>query len=77
MSTSQEAANNVAIEWRGHVLFLLLSCHMLQAKEDALQRELYTTRLALIQQVCHHCSHTNAERPDDVVSDITSKSFWS
>jgi hypothetical protein len=44
---------------------------MLQAKEDALQRELYTTRLALIQQVCHHCSHTNAERPDDVVSGIT------
>lgn len=45
--------------------------YMLQAKEDALQRELYTTRLALIQQVCHHCSHTNAERPDDVVSDTT------
>ncbi|KDR18504.1 myotubularin-related protein 3-like isoform X3 [Zootermopsis nevadensis] len=36
-----------------------------RAKEDALQRELYTTRLALIQQVCHHCNHTNAERPDD------------
>ncbi|XP_069700991.1 phosphatidylinositol-3,5-bisphosphate 3-phosphatase MTMR3 isoform X2 [Periplaneta americana] len=39
-----------------------------RAKEDALQRELHTTRLALIQQVCHHCSHTNAERPDDVGS---------
>ncbi|XP_023704302.1 myotubularin-related protein 3 isoform X4 [Cryptotermes secundus] len=39
-----------------------------KAKEDALQRELYTTRLALIQQVCHHCNHTNAERPDDVGS---------
>ncbi|PSN38099.1 Myotubularin-related protein 3 [Blattella germanica] len=39
-----------------------------RAKEDALQRELHTTRLALIQQVCHHCSHANAERPDDVGS---------
>ncbi|GFG28834.1 hypothetical protein Cfor_03049 [Coptotermes formosanus] len=39
-----------------------------KAKEDALQQELHTTRLALLHQVCHHCSHTNAERPDDVGS---------
>nr|CAD7201001.1 unnamed protein product [Timema douglasi] len=36
-----------------------------RAKEDALKQELYTTRLALIHQVCHHCSHANADRPDD------------
>ncbi|KAJ9581268.1 hypothetical protein L9F63_023540 [Diploptera punctata] len=39
-----------------------------RAKEDALQRELHTTRVALVKQVCHHCSHTNPERPDDVGS---------
>ncbi|XP_065333653.1 myotubularin-related protein 3 isoform X1 [Cloeon dipterum] len=27
-----------------------------QSQVDALQRELHTTRMALIQQVCHHCS---------------------
>jgi myotubularin-related protein 3/4 len=53
------------------LVFLLLYFCMLQAKEDALQRELHTTRQALIRQVCHHCNHTNAERPDDVVSDVT------
>jgi hypothetical protein len=44
---------------------------MLQSQVDALQRELHTTRLALIQQVCHHCGpgHSNGEhRADDTVS---------
>ena len=50
---------------------------MLQAKEDALQQELHTTRIALLHQVCHHCSHTNAERPDDVVSDIAANRLYS
>ncbi|XP_067014667.2 myotubularin-related protein 3 isoform X2 [Anabrus simplex] len=39
-----------------------------RAKEESLQRELHTTRLALIQQVCHHCNHNTADRPDDVGS---------
>lgn len=44
---------------------------LFQAKELALERELHTTRLALLQQVCHQCIHTNnAERPDDDVSHI-------
>jgi len=50
---------------------------MLQAKEDALQQELHTTRIALLHQVCHHCSHTNAERPDDVVSDVATNRLYS
>jgi len=50
---------------------------VLQAKEDALQQELHTTRIALLHQVCHHCSHTNAERPDDVVSDIAPNRLYS
>ena len=32
-----------------------------KSKEQALERELHTTRLALIQQVCHHCPRTNIE----------------
>ncbi|XP_049792985.1 myotubularin-related protein 3 isoform X1 [Schistocerca nitens] len=39
-----------------------------KAKEESLQRELHTTRLALMQQVCHQCNQTNIERPDDVGS---------
>lgn len=39
-----------------------------RAREEALQRELHTTRLALVQQVCHHCNHGNGERPDDAGS---------
>jgi hypothetical protein len=50
---------------------------VLQAKEDALQQELHTTRIALLHQVCHHCSHTNAERPDDVVSDVATNRLYS
>nr|CAD7431577.1 unnamed protein product [Timema monikensis] len=42
-----------------------LAPRLIHAKEDALKQELYTTRLALIHQVCHHCSHANADRPDD------------
>ncbi|KAG8233522.1 hypothetical protein J437_LFUL013646, partial [Ladona fulva] len=37
-------------------------------KVEALQRELQTTRRALIQQVCHHCNHGPAERHDDTGS---------
>lgn len=33
--------------------------YLIQAKELALERELRTTRLALLQQVCHQCSHGN------------------
>ncbi|GLH01661.1 Uncharacterized protein GBIM_07751 [Gryllus bimaculatus] len=39
-----------------------------RAREEALQRELHTTRLALVQQVCHHCNHGGGERPDDAGS---------
>ncbi|KAK6620975.1 hypothetical protein RUM43_011278 [Polyplax serrata] len=34
-----------------------------KSKEQALERELHTTRLALIQQVCHHCPRTTVEEP--------------
>lgn len=37
-------------------------------KEEALQRELHTTRMALIKQVCHNCSHNDGERIDETVS---------
>ncbi|XP_046386116.1 myotubularin-related protein 3 isoform X1 [Ischnura elegans] len=37
-------------------------------KVESLQRELQTTRRALIQQVCHHCNHGPAEKHDDTGS---------
>jgi myotubularin-related protein 3/4 len=36
-----------------------------QLKEEALRKELHTTRMALIKQVCNH--NTDAERIDDIV----------
>lgn len=48
-----------------------------KAKELALERELHTTRLALLQQVCHQCIHTNnAERPDDDGSVCSTEVSW-
>lgn len=40
-------------------------------KEEALQRELQTTRMALIKQVCHNCSHIEGERIDETVSKLS------
>lgn len=40
-----------------------------QIKEEALRKELHTTRLALIKQVCTHNNADN-ERVDDIVSSL-------
>lgn len=48
-----------------------MTLYFVQAKEIALERELHTTRLALLQQVCHQCTHPSPpERPDDDVSKL-------
>ncbi|XP_044740718.1 myotubularin-related protein 4 isoform X2 [Chrysoperla carnea] len=39
-----------------------------KAKEDALERELHTTRMALIQQVCHHCTNDGSDAHDETCS---------
>lgn len=39
-----------------------------QLREEALQRELHTTRKALIKQVCHSCNHNEGDKQDDAVS---------
>lgn len=40
-----------------------------QLKEEALRKELHTTRLALIKQVCNHNADT--DRIDDIVSRVS------
>lgn len=39
-----------------------------QLKEEALKKELHTTRLALIKQVCNH--NADPDRIDDIVSKV-------
>jgi hypothetical protein len=40
---------------------------LLQSRIDTLEKELHVTKLALMYQISHRCSHRSADRPDDIV----------